>query len=71
MWMSDTGIIDLAVKLRTEFLTGTAITILVALMVLLVSPGRGRLAARTVTCPVCGEGTARSASYCAACGSRL
>ena len=72
MWMSNTGIVDLAGKLRTEFLTGTAITILVALMILLVNPRRaGRAERVTLSCPVCGENGARSANYCAACGSKL
>ncbi len=72
MWMSHTGIVDLAAKVRTEFLTGTAITILVALMILLVSPRSAARAQRaTLSCPVCGEKGARGANYCAACGSKL
>ena len=70
-WLNEAGLLEMAGKIRSEFLTGTAITILVALLVLLVEPrivARGRVAA---TCPVCGEKTSPRASYCADCGSKL
>jgi hypothetical protein len=36
IWLAEHGLVDFAVQLREEFLTGTAITIIVALLVLLV-----------------------------------
>ena len=39
-WLEDKGVIDLAKYVRTEYLTGTAITIIVALLILLVKPVR-------------------------------
>ena len=39
-WLQDKGVIDMAKHVRTEYLTGTAITILVALLILLVKPAR-------------------------------
>jgi len=54
-WLIDTGVCDWARFVRGEFLTGTAITIIVALLILLVKPareaaGRSGLMRR---CPVC------------------
>jgi len=37
-WLQDKGVIDMAKHVRTEYLTGTAITIIVALLILLVKP---------------------------------
>ena len=38
-WLREKGVIDLAQHVRREFLTGTAITIIVVLLILLVPPG--------------------------------
>lgn len=65
-WMSDHGVIEGARHIREEFLTGTAITILVALLILLV-PQRGAVAGRR--CPVC-DSRLRGGKYCGECGSR-
>lgn len=64
-WIDQMGLDDLASFIRKEFLTGTAVTIIVVLLILLVQPksdGSHR-------CPVCnskGEG----GNYCRECGSR-
>ncbi|MFN3166978.1 MAG: hypothetical protein ACE37H_07935 [Phycisphaeraceae bacterium] len=67
-WLSQTGAIDVAQHIRQEYLTGTAITILVALLILIVSPGAVSRAT-SCTCPVCDK-PHRGGSYCSHCGSR-
>jgi len=37
-WLSEKGVVDWAKNIRTEYLTGTAITIIAVLLILLVSP---------------------------------
>ncbi len=66
-WMNDHGVIEGARQVREEFLTGTAITILVALLILLV-PQRGTMAERR--CSVC-DSRLRGGKYCGECGSRV
>jgi len=72
-WLDRMGLIGWADSLRREFLTGTAITIIVALLILLVparhavSQGIGWLR----RCPVCDSSVARQAKYCGECGSRV
>ena len=42
-WLAEKGVIDWAQDIRREYLTGTAITIIVVLLILLVAPrGQGR-----------------------------
>lgn len=67
-WLNQAGAIDLAQRVRKEYLTGTAITILVALMILIVSP-RASASATSRSCPVCDK-PHRGGSYCRHCGSR-
>jgi hypothetical protein len=69
-WLQDKGVIDWAKDIRRDYLTGTAITIIVVLLVLLVgrrSEGR-RLLKR---CPVCDHRLLGSAAYCSECGSKV
>ena len=40
-WLADKGVVDWAKNIRTEYLTGTAITIIAVLLILLVSPKAG------------------------------
>ena len=72
-WMNDAGLIGWASWFRAEFLTGTAIAVIVALLILLVSPERtpviGRFASRC--CPVCDHTLNRQGRYCPECGSRV
>lgn len=69
-WLAERGVIDLAKHIRAEYLTGTAITIIVVLLILLVSPGKeGRGLVRR--CPVCDHTLLGKASYCGECGSRV
>ncbi|MDI6451311.1 hypothetical protein [Anaerobaca lacustris] len=37
-WLSEKGVVDWARGIRAEYLTGTAVTIIVVLLILLVSP---------------------------------
>ena len=69
-WLQEVGAVDIARTIRQEFLTGTAVTILVALLILLVDGGRrsnwsGR------RCRVCDRHVGARDAYCADCGSRL
>ena len=69
-WLSERGVIGFANHIRTEYLTGTAIAVIVVLLVLLVGP---RSAADRVSrrCPVCDGRVAAEARYCGECGSRV
>ena len=67
------GVIPVAQSIRAEYLTGTAIVVILALLVLL--PGwnrvswRNRIAVRQ--CPVCEGLLGRPGRYCPSCGSRI
>ncbi len=67
-WLSDRGLVDWARGIRAEYLTGTAITIIVVLLILLVSPRAGALVHR---CPVCDHTLAGRGRYCSECGSKV
>ena len=72
-WLDRMGVISWADSVRREFLTGTAITIIVALLILLV-PARhavGSVAGWLRRCPVCNERISSGAAYGGACGSRV
>jgi hypothetical protein len=66
-WLQQAGVIGWAQDFREEFLTGTAITILVALLILIVGPGKSRDAGGS-NCPVC-DRSQRGGRYCKHCGS--
>jgi len=70
-WLDELGVIDWASWLRAEFLTGTAITIILALLILLVShdrrPGIDYFTRRH--CPVCDRALTHRGKYCPGCGS--
>ena len=69
-WLAEEGAVDWARDIRAEYLTGTAITIIVVLLILLVHPkvGASDVARR---CPVCDHVLVGRGSYCSECGSRL
>ena len=69
-WLQERGVIGWAQGIRQEYLTGTAITIIVVLLILLVRPGGGLLRASR-RCPVCDRGLPSAAKYCGDCGSRI
>jgi hypothetical protein len=66
--LSEHGIVDWAQGIRAEYLTGTAVTIIVGLLILLVSPRAGVLTRR---CPVCDHVLPRRGRYCGECGSKV
>ena len=71
-WLADVGLITWAGVIRSEYLTGTAIVVIVAMLVLLVEPSVGRIRPwRWINrCGVCGHLRVRRGCYCAMCGSR-
>jgi hypothetical protein len=68
-WLQEKGAIEFAKHIKTEYLTGTAITIIIVLVILLVKPGGGRGLVRR--CPVCDHVLVGRSSYCGECGSRV
>ena len=68
-WLAERGVVDWARSMRSEYFTGTAITIIVVLLILLVSPAAktSRLIRR---CPVCDHVLVSRGSYCSECGSK-
>ena len=71
-WLDRTGVIGWAQSINGEYVTGTAIAVIAALLVLLPSmPGsERRTCAPSPRCPVCDEGIRPGGRYCPACGSR-
>jgi hypothetical protein len=69
-WLAEKGVIDWAKYVHREYLTGTAITIIVVLLILLVAP-RGEGGRIIRRCQVCNHAVIGKGSYCAECGSRL
>ena len=71
-WISDTGIAEKAGWIRKEFLTGTAIAVILTLLVLLVSPkASGRAVGFARRCPVCDRRLIGNVNYCSECGSKV
>jgi hypothetical protein len=71
-WLDEQGIPGKADWIRKEFLTGTAITIILALLVLLVQPREaGRGAGWGKRCPVCDHRLNGQVYYCGECGSKV
>ena len=68
-WLHGVGVIPLAEHIRSEYVTGTAIAIIVALLILL--PGRAVWAICVRHCPVCDCLLLRRGKYCGECGSRV
>lgn len=73
-WLDSHGVIASVQRVRQEYLTGTALTIIVVLLILMVRPGSA--AAHSATglsrrCSVCGDQLGLAGKYCSACGSRV
>ena len=68
-WLAEMGVPEKANWLRENFLTGTAITVIIALLILLVSPGRSRFGIGR-SCPVCDKRLLGTPNYCSDCGSK-
>ena len=71
-WLEEMGVVDWARHMRSEYLTGTAITIIIALLILLVKPGREAVSRFGLMrrCPVCDHRLLGGGKYCSDCGSR-
>ncbi len=71
-WLNETGAVDWAGKVRQDFLTGTAITVIIALLILLVKPNAASSVAGLIRrCPVCDHRLIGRGSYCSECGSKV
>ena len=68
-WLAERGVVDWARGIRSEYLTGTAVTIIVVLLILLVSP-RTKSGGLIRRCPVCDHVLVSRGSYCSECGSK-
>ncbi len=72
-WLSRAGVIGWAQSIHTEYITGTAIAVIAALLILLPSASGSvcRSVPPIARCPVCDEPLERYGNYCSACGSRI
>jgi hypothetical protein len=71
-WIAEKGLPEKANWLREEFLTGTAIVFIIALLILLVNPkGSSRGVGLIRRCPVCDKRLIGNANYCSECGSKV
>ncbi len=70
-WLAEKGLAEKASWLREEFLTGTAIAVIIALLVLLVNPKGSRAVGFVRRCPVCDKRLIGHANYCGECGSKV
>jgi len=72
-WLAEKGIEEKANWIRHEFLTGTAIAVIIALLILLVNPkSRGsRSFGLTRRCSVCDHRLMGNPNYCSDCGSKV
>jgi len=68
-WLSEKGVVDWTRNIRAEYLTGTAITIIAVLLILLISP-RAKTSSLVRRCPVCDHVLPSRGSYCSECGSK-
>jgi hypothetical protein len=69
-WLAEHGVVDWARGIRAEYGTGTAVTIIVVLLILLVSP-RAKSGGLIRRCPVCDHVLVSRGSYCSECGSKV
>ena len=70
-WLADKGVPETANWIRQEFLTGTAIAVIIALLILLVNPRRATQTAPRSRCPVCDHHVTSKGAYCSVCGSKI
>ena len=72
-WISNTGVAEKAGWVRREFLTGTAVAVILVLLILLVSPKSvaGKALGFSRRCPVCDKRLIGNVNYCGECGSKV
>jgi len=68
-WLSEKGVTDWAQTIRAEFLTGSALTIIAVLFILLTSP-RAKTGGLVRRCQVCNHVLLARGDYCSECGSK-
>lgn len=69
-WLEDHGVIDWASQIRQTYLTGTATTIIIVLLILIARPASDHFQLRR-RCPVCDHPQNNRGPYCSACGSKV
>lgn len=69
-WLTEKGVVNWAKYIRAEYLTGTAVTIIVVLLLLLISP-KTKAGISIRRCPVCDKRLIGDSSYCSECGSKV
>ena len=69
-WLVRLGLVGLTQGLRAEYITGTAITVIVVMLVLFVGPVRS-LGFPIQRCPVCDRELRQEGRYCPECGGRV
>ena len=73
-WLSNSVVSEFALTIKNNYLTGTAVTIIVALLILLVGPKKAngsKVMGFVRTCPVCDHRVLGRGSYCSECGSKV
>ena len=71
-WLAEKGVPEKANWLRENFLTGTAIAVILALIILLVNPKTSSKSISFIQrCPVCDHRLIGSPNYCGDCGSKV
>jgi len=70
-WLAAKGIPEKANWIRENFLTGTAITVIIALLILLVNPSRTESNIGQHRCPVCDKKISGNSNYCSECGCKV
>jgi len=71
-WIAEKGLPEKANWLREEFLTGTAIAVILTLLILLVNHrGSSGAVGFIRRCPVCDKRLIGNPSYCGECGSKV
>ncbi len=73
-WLAESGVEQKANWLREEFLTGTAIAVIISLLILLTGSKSGnssRVFGIIRRCPVCDHRLIGKGSYCSECGSKV
>ena len=70
-WLAEKGVEQKANWLREEFLTGTAIAVIISLLILLTGQKQSRAFGFIRRCPVCDHRMISRGSYCSECGSKV
>jgi hypothetical protein len=72
-WLSRAGVIGWARSIHAEYVTGTAVTVIAVLLILLPTRARGESPVTEIgrACPVCEQRLRPGGRYCPACGSRV